>query len=60
MQKNYTLGVLLAMLQSCSGKWDPALKAVKTGVFQQQGGWRSLTQAWLAVLRPQYHFFFIS
>lgn len=59
MHKNYTLGVLIALLQSCNGKWDPALKAVNTGVFQQKGGWRSLTQAGLAVLRPQY-FFFIS
>lgn len=56
MQKNYTLGVLIAILQSCSGKWDPALKAVKTGVFQQQGEWRSLTKKGLAALRPQYFF----
>lgn len=42
MQKNYTLGVLVAVLQPCNCKWDPALKAVNTGVFQQQGEWRSL------------------
>lgn len=37
MQKNYTLGVLIAVLQSCNGKWDPALKAVNTGVVSAAG-----------------------